>query len=91
MPSMRSFDDAALLSAMRDYVSLSDRLAVAASDGQPARELVDLAEAKALAGLVLHKRLADGGWSAPTGQGAAQVAASDPLTEPLSEPQSTTT
>lgn len=68
---MQSFDDDALRAAMRDYLARSDRLAVAAADGEAARELVDLAEAKAVAAMVLRKRLTDLGWSAPVAQRSA--------------------
>ncbi|MDP3711124.1 MAG: hypothetical protein Q8R60_01400 [Mycobacteriales bacterium] len=65
---MQSFDDDSLRAAMRDYLSLSDRLATASSEGQSARDLVDLAESKAVAAMVLRKRLVDLGWSAPVVQ-----------------------
>jgi hypothetical protein len=65
---VQSFDDDSLRAAMRDYLSLSDRLAVAASDGEAARDLVDLAESKAVAAMVLRKRLVDLGWTAPVAQ-----------------------
>lgn len=65
---MHAFDDDALRSAMRDYLALADRLEAAAADGGSARDLVDLAESKALAGMVLRKRLMELGWSAPVAQ-----------------------
>ena len=65
---MQSFDDDSVRAAMRDYLSLSDRLATASAEGQPARDLVDLAESKAVAAMVLRKRLVDLGWSAPVAQ-----------------------
>ena len=62
-----SFDDPALRSAMATYLDVAGRLdAVASVGGQP-RELVDLAESKAMAGIALRKRLTDAGWTAPVG------------------------
>jgi hypothetical protein len=65
---VQPFDDDALRAAMRDYLRLADRLDVASRDGEAARELVDLAEAKAVAGMVLRKRLVELGWTAPSAQ-----------------------
>lgn len=59
------FDDAALRGAMRAYLEAADRLDESASVGGEPRELLDLAEAKALAGLLLRKALEKHGWTAP--------------------------
>ena len=67
-PAVQSFDDDALRAAMRDYLALADRLDAASRDGEPPRDLVDLAESKAVAGMVLRKRLTDLGWTAPSAQ-----------------------
>ena len=64
----QSFDDDALRAAMRDYLAAADRLDAAARNGEAPRELVDLAESKAVAGMVLRKRLVDAGWTAPSSQ-----------------------
>jgi hypothetical protein len=60
-------DDPTLRSAMRTYLDAAAALEDAAAIRQP-RELVDLAEAKALAGLLLRKRLGDLGFTLPSGQ-----------------------
>ncbi len=60
-------DDPTLRSAMRTYLDAARALEDAAEIRQP-RELVDLAEAKALAGLLLRKRLGDLGFTLPAGQ-----------------------
>ena len=62
---LSSFDDPALRSAMAAYVDVAARLDEAASLGSEARELLDLAESKAIAGMALRKRLTEAGWSAP--------------------------
>ena len=60
-----SFDDPALRSAMAAYLEVAGRLDDVASVGGEARELLDLAESKAMAGMALRKRLTDAGWTAP--------------------------
>ena len=62
-----SFDDPALRSAMAAYLEVAGRLDDVASVGGEARELLDLAESKAMAGMALRKRLTDAGWTAPVG------------------------
>lgn len=61
----KTFDDPEVRSAMADYVTAAAALDEAASIGGEARDLMDLAEAKAVAGMTLRKRLLDLGWSAP--------------------------
>lgn len=63
--SAAGFDDPALRSAMADYVSCAHQLDESSSIGADARTLLDLAEAKTLAGLRLRKRLLELGWVAP--------------------------
>lgn len=63
-----SFDDALLRGAMRRYLDACDALDAASDVGEEARQLLDLAEAKAVAGLALRKRLVDLGWHAPANQ-----------------------
>ena len=63
-----SFDDAALRAAMSAYVTAAKALDDAAEVGGEARALLDLAEAKAVAGLALRKQLVAHGWTAPAGQ-----------------------
>ena len=60
------FDDEALRGAMSRYLTACD--ALESADGADARDLLDLAEAKAMAGMALRKRLVDLGWTAPTAQ-----------------------
>lgn len=64
------FDDIALRAAMRAYLEAAGRLDEASSVGGEARNLLDLAETKTLAGMQLRKRLAELGWSAPVTQRA---------------------
>jgi hypothetical protein len=69
---MSSFDDPALRSAMKGYLDVADRLDELASVGGEARDLLDLAESKAIAGMALRKRLSDAGWTAPVSAATAQ-------------------
>lgn len=62
---MRTFDDLVLRSALRVLGELADRLDEASAQGRDARELLDLAEAKAVAAMAVHKRLVELGWTAP--------------------------
>ncbi len=62
---MPSFDDPALRSAMKAYLDVADRLDELSSVGGEARELLDLAESKAIAGMALGKRLSEAGWTTP--------------------------
>lgn len=59
------FDDAALQAAMTAYLDTARRLDETSSVGGEARNLLDLAEAKTLAGMRLRKRLTELGWAAP--------------------------
>ena len=59
------FDDPALRAAMAAYLDVARRLDETSSVGDEARILLDLAEAKTLAGMQLRKRLTELGWSAP--------------------------
>jgi hypothetical protein len=59
------FDDAGVRAAMRAYLDAADRLDEAAALGIDPREVLDLAEGKTMAGLVLRKALQDAGWTAP--------------------------
>lgn len=61
----QGFDDAGLRAAMTDYLDAARRLDETSSVGGEARSLLDLAEAKTLAGMRLRKRLTELGWSAP--------------------------
>ncbi len=68
----QSFDDPAVRSAMSTYLDVAGRLDEAALLGSEARELLDLAESKAVAGMALRKRLAEAGWVAPVLQRSRQ-------------------
>jgi hypothetical protein len=59
------FDDAELRAAMTAFLDVARRLDETSAVGDEARNLLDLAEAKTLAGLQLRKRLTELGWSAP--------------------------
>ena len=63
-----SFDDAALRSAMTAFLTAAAALDEASEVGGEPRALLDLAEAKAVAGLALRQRLVAVGWTAPAGQ-----------------------
>ena len=69
---MPSFDHPALRSAMKAYLEVADRLDDLSSVGGEARELLDLAESKAIAGMALRKQLAEAGWTAPVAGSVAQ-------------------
>lgn len=60
-----AFDDADVRTAMRAYLDAADRLADLAGVGGEARDVLDLAESKAMAGLLLRKALEKHGWTAP--------------------------
>jgi len=62
--SVRDFDDPALLAALRGYLAALDRLAQI-SDTASARDFVDEAEAKSIAGMRLKRELVSRGWTAP--------------------------
>jgi hypothetical protein len=59
------FDDDTLRDAMRGYLDAAQRLDEAASLGGEPRDLLDLAESKAMAGMLLRKALERQGWTAP--------------------------
>jgi hypothetical protein len=61
----RSFDDVGVRAAMRGYLDAAARLDDASALGGEPRDLLDLAERKALAGLLLRKALEKQGWQAP--------------------------
>lgn len=62
------FDDPELRAAMTAYLSAADALDRSSGAGEQDRALLDLAEAKSMAGLELRKRLVALGWTAPAGQ-----------------------
>jgi len=61
----KGFDDAAVRSAMRSFLDAAERLDEASTIGGEPRELLELAESKAMAGLLLRKALERHGWTAP--------------------------
>lgn len=63
-----SFDDPEVRAAMTAYLQATSALDEASQVGSEARTLLDLAEAKSVAGLALRKRLIALGWTAPAGQ-----------------------
>ena len=63
--SAQGLDDPAVRTAMAAFVAAAAKLDAASSGGAEARQLLDLAEAKTLAGLQLRRELANAGWSAP--------------------------
>lgn len=63
--SQNAFDDAGVRSAMRGYLDAAGRLDEVATLGGEPRDLLDLAESKALAGMLLRKALEKQGWTAP--------------------------
>lgn len=64
-----TFDDPQLRAAMSDFVAAAAALDEASAVGGEPRDLMDLAEAKTVAGLRLRKRLTDLGWQAPAVRG----------------------
>lgn len=60
-----AFDDAGVRSAMRGFLDAATRLDEASTLGGEPRALLDLAESKALAGMLLRKALEKQGWTAP--------------------------
>ena len=67
----QGFDDAALRAAMTDFLDAARRLDEISAVGDEARNLLDVAEAKTLAGLQLRKRLTELGWHAPVAERSA--------------------
>ena len=65
----RTFEDPDLRAAMAAYVAASSALDEASEVGAEARDLMDLAEAKAVSGMALKKRLVELGWTAPASAG----------------------
>lgn len=65
MPASASFDDPALRAAMARFLEVAAQFDETGAVGAEARQLLDLAEAKTLAGLALRKRLSELGWCAP--------------------------
>jgi hypothetical protein len=59
------FDDPQLRAAMTAYLDAAGKLDETSSVGDEARNLLDLAETKTLAGMQLRKRLTELGWAAP--------------------------
>jgi hypothetical protein len=59
-----SFEDTALLAAMRAFVAANDAL----DQAQEASQVIELSEAKSMAGMAVRKRLSELGWSAPVRQ-----------------------
>ncbi len=58
-----SFDDPALRACMAQYLAAAAALDEAADLGAEPRDVLDLAEAKAMAGMALRRRLGELGWS----------------------------
>ena len=73
MPRMPQtvFDDSSVRIAMRAYLEAAERLDAAAELGGEARNLLDAAESKTVAGMQLRKALERQGWTAPARQVAA--------------------
>ena len=63
--SAQGLDDPAVRTAMAAFLSAAAKLDAASSGGAEARLLLDLAEAKTLAGLQLRRELAAAGWAPP--------------------------
>ena len=63
--AQKVFDDATVRSAMRSFLAAADALDEVSSVGGEARDVLELAERKALAGMTLRKALERAGWTAP--------------------------
>lgn len=61
-----SFEDPALLAAMRAFVAATDAL----DRADEASQVIQLSEAKSMAGMAVRKRLTELGWSSPARQRA---------------------
>jgi hypothetical protein len=59
-----SFEDTALLAAMRAFVAATDAL----DQAQEASQVIELSEAKSMAGMAVRKRLSELGWQSPVRQ-----------------------
>lgn len=70
-----TFDDADVRAAMRAFLDTSQKLDDANTVGSEARNLLDLAEAKSVAAMVLRRRLTELGWTAPAKADAAEACA----------------
>jgi hypothetical protein len=66
-----NLDDPVLRTAMASFVRAAAALDDLGDGGAEVRDLMDLAETKAVAGLALRKRLTELGWSAPVDQRSA--------------------
>jgi hypothetical protein len=67
------FDDSGVRSAMRSFLDAADGLDELALVGGEAREVLELAERKAVAGMTLRKALERAGWTAPSTAQPAQL------------------
>ena len=67
----RTLEDSDVRAAMAHWLKAAEALDAAAEIGAELRDLLDLAEDKAMAGMTLAKRLNELGWSAPTATKAA--------------------
>jgi hypothetical protein len=74
------FDDGAVRAAMRSYLAAADGLDELAAVGGEARDVLELAESKAVAGMTLRRALERAGWTAPAS--AAQAAGSAAAAQP---------
>ena len=70
-----TFDDADVRAAMRAFLDSSQKLDEASTVGSEARNLLDLAEAKSVAAMVLRRRLTELGWTAPAKADAPEACA----------------
>lgn len=61
--AQKSFDDPDLRACMAQYLAAATALDEATDIGAEPRALLDLAEAKAMAGMALRRRLGELGWS----------------------------
>ncbi|MBW3641108.1 MAG: hypothetical protein KY451_14970 [Actinobacteria bacterium] len=61
--AQKSFDDPALRACMAQYLATAVALDEAADLGAEPRDVLELAEAKAMAGMALRRRLGELGWS----------------------------
>jgi hypothetical protein len=66
------FDDDAVRDAMRAYLDAAERLDEASGLGGEPRDLLEVAESKAMAGLLLRKALERHGWTGPAAERAEE-------------------
>lgn len=69
--AQRVFDDDRVRAAMRSFLDAADAMDEMSRVGGEARNLLDIAESKAMAAMTLRKELEQAGWTAPAKDSAS--------------------